>query len=51
MVEEADQSYRKKILKIKDQLANILIKALPKDRFEDLREKIGVCIKRGKEEC
>jgi len=36
--------------KTKDQLANILTKALPKCRFEEQREKIGVCIKRSKEE-
>jgi len=37
--------------KTKYQLADILTKALPKCRFEELREKIGVCIKRSKEEC
>jgi len=37
--------------KTKDQLTDILTKALPKCRFEELREKIGVCIKRSKEEC
>jgi len=50
--------------KTEDQLVDILTKAFPKVRFEDLREKIGVCIKvedlrekigvcikRGKEEC
>jgi len=37
--------------KTEDQLADILTKALSKRRFEELREKIGVCIKRSKEEC
>jgi len=35
--------------KTEDQLTDILTKALPKDKFEDLREKIGICIKRDKE--
>ena len=37
--------------KTKDQLVDILTKAPPKDIFEVLRNKIGVCIKRDKEEC
>ena len=37
--------------KTEDQLADILTKALPKSRFEELREKIEVGIKRSKEEC
>jgi len=35
----------------KDQLADILTKPLSKTRFEILRNKIGVCSKRCKEEC
>ena len=49
--EEADQSQPKKILNINNQLVDILIKAPLRDRFEDLKDKIGICIKRGKEEC
>jgi len=37
--------------KTEDQLADILTKALPKGRFEDLRQKIGVCRSKIKEEC
>jgi len=49
--EEADQSPRKKILKINNQLVNILIKGPPRGRFEELKDKIGIYIKRGQEEC
>ena len=37
--------------KTEDQLADMLTKPLSKTRFETLREKIGVCSKRCKEEC
>jgi len=37
--------------KTEDQLTNILTKALPKGKFEDLRQKIGVCSCKIKEEC
>ena len=33
-----------------NQLANIFTKSLPKERFEDLRQRIGVCHKKDKEE-
>ena len=49
--EVADQSQRKKILKINNQLVDILIKAPPRNRFEELKDKIGIYIKSGKEEC
>ena len=49
--EEAYQSLRKKILKINNQLVDILIKPPPRGRFEELKDKIGIYIKRGKEEC
>jgi len=49
--EEAYQSPRKKILKINNQLVDILIKVPPRGRFEELKDKIGIYIKRGKEEC
>ena len=32
-------------------LADIFTKSLPKERFEDLRQRIGVCHKNAKEEC
>ena len=35
----------------KNQLADIFTKSLPKERFEDLRQRIGVCQKIAKEEC
>ncbi|KAH0667872.1 hypothetical protein KY285_029078 [Solanum tuberosum] len=34
-----------------NQLADIFTKSLPKERFEDLRQRIGVCHKNAKEEC
>jgi len=34
-----------------NQLADIFTKALPKERFEDLRQRIGVCHRNAKEEC
>jgi hypothetical protein len=37
--------------KTEDQLADMLTKPLSKTRFETLRNKIGVCSKRCKEEC
>ena len=37
--------------KTEDQLADMLTKPLSKTRFETLRDKIGVCNKRCKEEC
>ena len=37
--------------KTENQLADILNKDLPKDIFEDLRQKIGVCSSKIKEEC
>jgi hypothetical protein len=37
--------------KTKDQLADMLTKSLSKTRFETLRDKIGVCNERCKEEC
>jgi len=46
------QSNKEAILvhcKTEDQLADILTKALPKHKFKELRDKIGVCIKRSKE--
>jgi len=50
-VRRADQSPRKKILKINNQLDDILIKVPPRGRFEELKDKIGIYIKRGNEEC
>jgi len=38
-------------MKINNQLVDILIKAPPRGRFEELKDKIEICIKRGKEEC
>ena len=35
----------------KNQLAEIFTKTLPKEGFEDLRQRIGVCHKNAKEEC
>jgi len=35
----------------KEQLADLFTKPLAKDRFEDLREMIGMCSFRTKEEC
>ena len=49
--EEADQSPRKKILKINNQLVDILIKGPQRGRFEELKDKIGIYIKSGKKEC
>lgn len=34
-----------------DQLADLLTKALPKDKFESLRTRIGVCSQSAKLEC
>ena len=34
-----------------NQLADIFTKSLPKERFEDLRQRIGVCHKNAKAEC
>ena len=34
-----------------NQLADIFTKSLPKERFEDLRQRISVCHKNAKEEC
>ena len=34
-----------------NQLADIFTKSLPKERFEDLRQRIGVCHKNAEEEC
>ena len=35
----------------KNQLADIFTKSLPKERFDDLRQRIGVCHKNAKEKC
>ena len=35
----------------KNQLADIFTKSLPKERFEDPRQRISVCHKNAKEEC
>ena len=37
--------------KTEDQSADIFTKALPKERFEFLRQKLGVCSSKTKEEC
>ena len=34
-----------------NQLVDIFTKSLPKERFDDLRQRIGVCHKNAKEEC
>ena len=34
-----------------NQLADIFTNSLPKERFEDLKQRIGVCHKNAKEEC
>ena len=39
------------LCKTEDQLADILTKVLPNGIFEDLRQKIGVCSSKTKEEC